>query len=189
MDHIDLNKIFSGRVLLSYVDDPRVITPGDPRWNKNMLVESAGDIIANLVSGQQNGKQYKIAGLYIEFENNGGAAVSVPAEEAIDRAEGLEYYTGLTGGRDYLRVPVIAVTVDGRVTTIYAQTQGAVGMNGEAFNDVQQSRVYGVAAVAFPQFSDDSQDLIYARSYFQPANQLIKTASSQIGITWEHTYG
>jgi hypothetical protein len=188
MDHVNSSALGIGKALMAYTNDLRVITPGDRRWNKNMIVSQAGVIIANLLTGQQDGKPYRISGMYLEYENNGGAAVSVPDDEDIDRNEGSEYLISLASPRDYLRVPIIAGTVDDNVTTFYAQTQGTVGENGLPFSSAQQSRVYGAWLVAYRQFSDATQDLVLARTYFPTSKQLIKTASSQIGVTWQHTY-
>ncbi len=197
-ERVILNSLAAGRALLHYDNERGLFLPNDWRWNKNVLVSQAGSIIANLLAGAPDGKSYKIGGMYMEFENNGGAAVSVPDEEDINREEGFDYLNGLTGGRDYLRVPALAISLSNtdediyptsNKTTVYSQTQGTQGINGEDFNYVEQSRVYGLWLVAFRQFDDPSQDLFLARTYLPVDKQLIKTVDSQISATWEHTYG
>lgn len=198
-EFINLHELAHGRAQLGYAVNNRPnhrIVRGE--WTKNRVMEDAATIIAKLLSGQGDGKSYKISAFYLEYQNNGGAAVSVPDDEDIDRSQGIEYYQGLAGNRDYLRVPITAGLVQstdadqfpgGNKTVFYGQSSGVTGVNGLPFNDGVDSRVYGAALVATPQFADDTQDLVFARVYFSSSHQLIKIVGSQISITWEHVYG
>ncbi len=71
--------------------------------------------------------------------------------------------------------------------TFFAQTVGTQGVHGKPFSHNGaggSSKVYAAALVAAPNFSDRTKDVIFARTVFQPANQVTKEASSQIGLTW-----
>jgi hypothetical protein len=73
----------------------------------------------------------------------------------------------------------------GNCVTTFAQTSGVTGVNGKPFSAAQQSRVYGAALVAFPDFGDATQDLVFSRFYYSTASkQLVKLAGSEIGIEW-----
>lgn len=134
--------------------------------------------------------------MYIEFENNGGAAVTPPTPA---RDEGLSYYATLDShpNRDYLRVPMAAVLRSssdadlyptGNMVKFLAQTTGTAGVYGKTFSSAQSSRVYGGAVAYSPVPSDPTRDLLLCRFYFDAADQLIKPASQQLMITHEHTY-
>lgn len=142
-------------------------------------------IVAKLLAGEPDGKPYRISAMYIEFENNGGAAVDIPT---VARDETVSYYDDLASPRDYLRVPINAAVVEstdetdypgGNKVTFYGQTQGSAGVGGLEFSDAVQSRVYGGALVATPNYDDPTQDLILVRFYFPSGEQLIKIAGVQ----------
>lgn len=171
-------------------------------FTENQIQYSWGYIAAQTIG---SGKlSYKIAGLYIEYENvaSPGDSVTVPS---FGRDEGLEYYDDLqsSGSRDYLRVPLLqnplvgiatgyedyfTPGVDGNKITIFAQTQGIEGVHGKTFSDSVNSKVFGAAAVATPVFADPTQDVIFARSYYPVSEQTLKEPSSQLGISWEFSF-
>lgn len=138
-------------------------------------------------------KNYHLGAMYLEFENNSGAAVVAPS---FTRSGGISYYNDLISHAtiDYLRVPLTAVTLTstdstkfpgGNRITAFAQTQGVTGVHGKPFNATQQSRVFGMALVVTPEFSDATQDLVFSRYYFDDTDdQLIKLVGSQIGVEW-----
>lgn len=164
---------------------------GDAECNLTMFEWAT--VYSQLVRGAPDGKDYALNTMYIEFENNGGAPVSVPS---FDRTGGKSYYDGLAtdANRDYLRVPVIASTLqstdtdkfpDGNQVTFFAQTAGLEGVHGKTFSDLVSSRVYGAALVASLVQSDQSQDIVHSRFNFSDADkQLVKMSGSQIHITW-----
>ena len=147
---------------------------------------------------------YRLSSMYVEFENmsDPSVAVTIPA---FDKSEGLSYYNNLSlsGTRDYLRIPLIQqplLGVDtgyeaffsagtGNKLTFFAITQGSVGVHGRVYSAASNSKVCGVALVATPNFADQSQDIIFARSYYPAEQQLVKPPSSQIGIAWEIIFG
>lgn len=184
----------AGRARLGLVTDTGELFRN---WCKNMLLNDSACIFAKLLSGQLDGKQYKIGGMYMTYENNGGAAVSVPT---VARADGIDYYNSLSGHatRDYLRVPLIAAVTSNsdsdtystdNTVTYYAQSTGTTGVHGKPFNDTVDSRIFEVALVAFPVFADATQDLVLARLTFPSAEQIVKILNSQISCAWEQIYG
>lgn len=164
-------------------------------WEPNTVLFDWGTIAAKTLG--LGDSAYKLAAMYVEFENNGGAAVTTPT---VSRDQGVSYYNGLSSHptRDYLRVSLLATTLDstdlvsfplGNQLTLYAQTAGSVGVHGKTFSDGVQSRVYGFAVVATPEFADAAQDLVYARLYLSSGSQQIKLPSSQVGATYVTSFG
>jgi hypothetical protein len=146
-------------------------------------------------------RNFRISSLYIEYEN-----VTLPGDPVtpptFSRDEGVEYYTDLafSGARDFLRVPLLVEPsigiapgfeewftegVDGNQLTFYTQTQGTAGFNGKPFSAAANSKVFGAALVATPVFADQTQDIVFARTYFDTADQEVKSVSKQFGVTWD----
>ena len=142
---------------------------------------------------------YRLGAIYFEFENvaSPGDAVSVPT---YDEYDGVEYYTGLSSSpsQDFIRARLVGTPSldiatgyeayfsegDGNSVSVYSQTLGTTGVHGKTFSNAVNSKVFGVALAATPVIADPTRDLIYARMYFEVADQVLKTASKQIGITW-----
>jgi hypothetical protein len=189
----------TGKHLAFHVDDATGIwTPRQRLYTPNMLLYTWGYIVARCVGLAD--AQYKVALAYLEFENNPGP-IAVPS---FDRSDGLQYYMDLSSSpvRDYLRVPirpqpdiVIApgyedyFTPDqGNCCIFFAQSQGGAGVHGRPFSDGVHSTVFGIALAAGPVPDDPSQDVLFARSYYDPANQVPKVPSGQIGIQYPLTF-
>lgn len=161
----------------------------------NAVMYDWGVIVASLLRGLSD-KQYRVGGMYFEFDNSGSDVDPVPE---FTRDETVSYYLGLSGTSDFLRVPLTATAgaqsdednfSGNNVATFFAQTAGSTGQRSASpltFSDASSSRVYGGALVAFRQYSDITQDLILSRFYFEPGDQVEKVASSQIGLTWAIT--
>lgn len=176
----------------------RYVLPGTwlPQGGRtpNLVLYSAASIAGELLRGAPDGKPYRLAAAYIEFENNSGTPVSPPAN--TDRSAGLSYYAALQSHatRDYLRVPLTAAILDstdevkyprGNRVTCFAETSGTAGVHGKAFSSETQSRVYGGALVATPVYANASQDLVYSRFYFADTDsQLVQFSGSQIAVRW-----
>jgi hypothetical protein len=155
----------------------------------NQIQYSWAYIVAKAVG--QGDPTYRIGGMYIEYKNvaSPGDTVSVPS---YTRGAGLSYYTSLASTYDYLRVPLSAlptITIqsgyesyftapEGNVMTFFAQTSGTTGELGRAFSDGSNSKAFGVALVATPDWSDSTQDVIFARTYFDTGDQQLKVAES-----------
>jgi hypothetical protein len=145
----------------------------------NQIQWSWGEIACHLF-GDGN-PAYKISAMYIEYEN---------------RSEGLEYYNGLSTSlvKDFLRVPMLSAPAKGiapgysninfNQLTFVAQSSGTTGVHGKGFSELVASKIYGVALVAAPVWSDRTQDVVFARKYYTSGNVVAKQASSQIGVSW-----
>jgi hypothetical protein len=145
--------------------------------------------------------EYKIGGMYIEFENvaSSGDTVTPPS---FDRSEGIEYYSELSASatRDFLRVQLISSPKSSLISgyegsstsvnqlTFFAQTSGSIGIHGKTFSAAANSKVFGLALVAMPKWEDRTKDLVFAREYYPTANQVLKQASSQIGVSWTEQF-
>jgi hypothetical protein len=135
--------------------------------------------------------------MYIEYANvaSPGDTVSIPS---YDRTSTLSYYNTLTPPVDFIRAnfvstPALSVVPGyeayfgpglGNELTFFAQTSGTAGFLGLPFSDINNSTVYGAGLVATPVPADQTQDIVIARTYLQPANQKLKVAGSQIGLSW-----
>jgi hypothetical protein len=172
--------------------------PATP-WVANTHMYDLATAAAALFCNLQDGRSYSVNGMYIEFDNSGAAVDPVPV---IELSDGYDYFTGLTGDSDFLRIPLMARGL-GTVTdadkfprgtntaTFSARTTGTTGMRDVSpltFSDAAGSRVYGGALVAMRSAADITQDLVVARFYFEPANQIAKAAGQQIGLDWPLTF-
>ena len=166
-------------------------------FSRNTFLYGSATILAELLRHDPSGRDWRIRTAYIEFENNGGAAVSTPT---VARDEGLTYFNDLADSltRDYLRVPVVATKLEssdeelypgGNELTFFFETVGVEGVHGKEFSSAQQSRVYGAALVASPSDSDESQDVVFSRVYYGASDQFIKASTTQIGLEYRLPLG
>lgn len=143
---------------------------------------------------------YNISAVYLEFENQADPEADISVAP-FARDVGLPYYNDLSSSstRDFLRIPLSLepaggvspnfeenLPVDQQLNqlTFFVQTSGTTGVHGKTFSHAVNSKVFSVALVATPDFSDRTKDVVFARALFSAANQVTKEASSQIGITW-----
>lgn len=166
-------------------------------FRHNDFLYEWGAIFANLL--MRRGLNYGVGGMYVEFENvaSPGDPVSAP-DFTRSPDEGVGYYNdlALSPDRDYLRVPLIAATLDssdavsfphGNLATFFAQTAGVTGVHGKAFSDSANSTVFGGALVAFVDDADHTRDLVLSRFYLETASQQPKLATGQVGFEWRLT--
>lgn len=168
---------------------------GSDLWTPNSVLVSWAGALLPLLAGDEQSK-YRLAGMYIEFENDGGGAVTPPSFERTDDTAGYYEDLALSSTRDYLRVPILAKAYSrsdealpyDNVLLLTARTAGVVGQNGLPFTAAAQSRVYGGALIAMPDESDATLDRIFARFYWPSAtSQLVKLVGSEIGYDWKLT--
>jgi hypothetical protein len=180
-----------GRVRVYNIADGRKV-PLTP-WISNLVLFDWAGITGRLLT--QGDTNYKIGGMYLEYENVADPAdpVAVPT---FDRSGGLSYYAGLAGSptKDYLRVPLTSAILDssnltnfpdGNRMTFFAQSQGVTGVNGKAFSDSVNSKVYGAGLVTLVDEADSSRDIVFSRFYLPVASQQVKLPTSQVGLEWE----
>lgn len=167
---------------------------------KTNQIQYGWGFIAAQAIGRGN-RDYRISTLYIEYENMAEPELSATIP-SVDREEGVEYYQNLamSGSRDFIRAAVLTTPdigiasgfenyftagTDGNMLTFFTQTSGTQGFHGKTFSAAANSKIFGVALVATPYATDPTRDVVFARTYFDSADQPLKTASSQVGITWD----
>jgi hypothetical protein len=183
----------TGMVRLHNVE-PNKITP-ITSWQPNTVLYEWAAIAAQLLTTGE--KQYRISGMYIEYENvaSAGNTVVVPSY-GRESSAGIDYYNGLisTPNRDYLRIPLVSAQVistdevaypKGNQPVFFAQTTGVVGVHGRPFSDASNSKVFGAALVAIVDEADATRDLVFSRFYLSTSLQQLKLVSSQIGLEWK----
>ena len=177
-----------------YSVEPNKVMP-ITSWQPNTVLYEWAAIAAQLLTTGE--KQYRISGMYIEYENvaSPGDTVTMPSY-GREPAAGIDYYNGLAGSpvRDYLRVPLVSAQVlstdevdypKGNQPAFFAQTSGVVGVHGLPFSEANNSKVFGAALVAIVDEADATRDLVFSRFYLSTSLQQLKLASSQIGLEWK----
>jgi hypothetical protein len=191
-----------GRVTLWQIDEKTGLRTPIVR-KSNQIQYSWGFIAAKQLGYRRTTDRpdYHISAMYIEYENQADPEVPVSVG-AFDRDLGISHYDALalSSDRDFLRIPLrleptlsIAAGFEeyfidgenGNQLTFFAQTAGNTGINGKPFSANDNSKVFSAALVATPVFGDRTRDVIFARTYFDIADQTTKAPSSQIGITWD----
>jgi hypothetical protein len=168
------------------------------QFRPNTLLYSWGHLAAQCLG--RGDRAYALRTVYLEFENNAGA-IAIPTFRPED---GIEYYNSLASSptRDYLRVPIEAapaiVVAPGYETyldpergnriVVAVQTGGTQGVHGKSFSDAVSSKVFGIALVATPVYQDATTDILLARSYYAPDEQVPKTGR-QLGALYRITFG
>jgi hypothetical protein len=150
-------------------------------------------------------RNYRIRGMYLEYQNV-ALVTDVATVPTYTRADNLTYYQGLSGLGDvgYLRVPLastpgMSVSAGlqsylgtnapvGNALTCMALTAGVAGVNGVPFTVGVNSKLFGAALIAAPDWDDPTQDLVFARAYAPVGLQVIVPLGSQIVTTWDVTF-
>lgn len=203
-DAIRRNQL-AGRITVWDVDEKTGLRL--PRFTKpNQIQVSWGHIAARQIGFKRpvGALDYSIGAMYFEFENVGDPDDPVTPPD-YDELEGVEYYEDLLGSptRDYLRIPlaveptlgieadhsVFQAGISGNKLTFHAQTAGLVGVHGKEFSSNVNSKIYGLALVATPVQNDETQDEVFARTYFATDDQVVKALSHQAAIDWDIIFG
>lgn len=118
----------------------------------NQIQDGSKVIEANLLAGNTD---FKPSAIYIEFQNSG-----IPEVPVFTTADGIEYYTSLPSGKDYLVIPlVIKPEVSENTVTFSAVIVGGTGVkNGLVCGS--STKAYGAALVS------ERAGEVYARIYF-----------------------
>jgi hypothetical protein len=169
-----------------------------PPWRRNLALVTAAHIAARCIG--QGDMRYRVSKVYVEFANGADDPVPVPDFDAQD---GIDYYNGLASSpdRDYVRaalnpMPVIDLDPEavgrldpehGNRVIFEARLGSVVGVHGKPFSDSAGSRVYGIALVAAPVEADPTRDLVFARGYYPPERQILKT-SRDLGVTYRYAF-
>lgn len=160
------------------------------------IQEDAGLILAKLLSGDT---RYQLSAIYVEFENVADPGDPVTPPEAVPASEGVDYYESLseTVNRDFVRVPISFPALIDTDETLYdkpnrysivVDVPAGVGVHGRTFNSAANSKVFGLAIVATPDWDDRTQDLIFSRQYYEEAQQMVVPASAVLRLRAKHTF-
>lgn len=157
--------------------------------------------IATQVFGRGN-LAYVPAAFYVEYDNVATPSTTVPVP-TVNRQDGISYYLALSSSPtvDYLRVPFLlqpGIDIDpaftsflsppfGNRLSFHSLTSGTAGVNGKAFTNAANSKVYGLAVVATPVPGDHTQDVVWARLYYNVSDQTIKPVSGQLSLDYQLT--
>ena len=195
MDSIGLESV-RGRVRAHQVwgePEASLIWTPQTEFKKNLVLNQWATIVAKLLTSGD--ARYRIAGMYLEFENTAspGDPVSAPT---LNRTRDVTYYDNLSGSgvRDYLRVSMTATQLlsngsgfNNNQMIFFARSQGTTGVHGKTFSDSVNSTMFGASLVAFVDNNDATQDLLLSSFYFEIADQQQKLSTSQVGLEWELT--
>lgn len=190
----------SGFVSLSRIDE-RTGTQTVIAAQKNQIQYTWGHIAAMLFGALPgtDREKYRVGAVYFEYENVLSAGTNVVEPTTFPKTLDISYYNSLGSNRDFLRIPIQVTpalsTAAGYQSllptenqtnqlTFFAQTSGAAGHFGLGFSSAAYSKIYAAALVATPSIEDQTKDVIFARTVFNTDAQVVKDASSQIGITW-----
>lgn len=202
-----------GQTIIEHVRQPRVrgrISLWDVYGDQSSLLFTKSNQLQygwGFIAAQCIGRgrrDYRVSAMYMEFANVADPVDPVDVPTEFGRDVDMAYYSDLafSADRDYLRVPLAQdpmLTIEegyesyfaegtGNKLTYFALSQGTQGVNGKTFSDSVNSKLIGLALVATPVWADRTQDVVFARTYFDAADQALKEASHQIGSTWETVF-
>lgn len=132
-----------------------------------MIMDTGSGVLARLLAGDTTAKPNY---LYIEFKNVSSASTTVAAP-SMDGTEGVDYYTGLSGTTDYVRVPIVMTPeVSDSTVSFCVMSTATEGEHSLAFSS--SSKIYGLALVNGT--STASSDTVVARKYLDANDQIIR---------------
>lgn len=174
-DRLSLKKLLRGYVVVRNEIGQEVRA-------QNLVVYTGGDIIANLLAGND---EYAISHMYFGYENTAGA----PSFAAPARSDTVAFFSGLSSPQDYLRAEILLPTQidaadvnhNGNRATFNAVAVDVVGVNGLPFGSGNNSKVATLGLVAAPTGLVGG-DVLYARVNLGTA--LPAAGSGQVSATW-----
>ncbi len=185
-----------GRVRAHQIDENRIWRPSGPFCPNAVMFDWAG-LASRLFTSAD--PRYRISGMYLEYKNLADPS-TVVTPPSFTRDQGISYYSGLSSSStvDYLRVPLSANALTNTDTesftianamTLFAMSQGSVGVNGKPFASGNNSKVYGGALVALVDENDRTNDVVFSRFYFPTNQQRVKLSGGQLGLEWQIVFG
>lgn len=170
---------------------------------KNLVLYGAADAMARLVSGDSN---YAISHMYYSYTNTN----SIPAIPSINREDGLQYFTTLSGTNDWLRIPILtSAKIDrynefnspspnnvyaGNMATFVATSASHPSQTGERnlaspnnnyFNSSGTngpSKITGVALAVSPDPYNKYKDIVFSR--LSLSSPITVQANSYVDCFW-----
>jgi len=174
-DSLSLDKLLTGYVKVWN-------EAGDVVYGTNLVVYTGGDIIAQLLAGNN---EYRISHMYFGYENTAGA----PSFAAPARTDTAAFFSGLVAPQDYLRAPTLEPTIltaadanhNYNRATFTSIAVSSVGENGTPFSAGNNSKVATLGLVAAPT-GLTAGDVLYAR--YNLGTALPAAGSGQVSATW-----
>jgi len=156
--------------------------------NTVVICQTSNQILAGLLRGES---QFKPNVMYVEFQTGTQRVDPVPVADPADADYFLRLRENTIGSRDYLRIPVASVTPivkesPNDITLLFnGLCAGVKGVGGKATDG---SIIYGVALASSPTFGltidDLTKDIMWARGYYAPENQILFSNSAQTSVTF-----
>jgi len=169
--------------------------------NTVTICGSSNQILAGLLSGDPNSKPNV---MYVEFQAGSTPVTDLPQWHKSDEKfpypsvdpTDTEYYLRLRenigSNRDFLRIPVVSVTVqkgaDPNDLQVYFNGI-CVGTKGVGGKSTVGATIYGIALAASPTYGvgvdDITRDILWARGYYAPENQIPFSNVAQTSVTFK----
>ena len=153
------------------------------------ILKSSNQILAGLLRGDD---RFRLNVLYVEFQQGTGKVTDLPTVDPADSDYYLRLRDNKGSSRDFLRIPVVAVTpvVGENPNEITLLFNGiCVGTTGVGEKPTDSSMIYGVALAASPTYGtsvdDLTRDVIWARGYYVPERQIPFSLMAQTAITFK----
>lgn len=160
----------------------------------------AGLALAKQMRGDNT---HRINCVYVEYQNVAlpGDAAVLPASSEFD---GLEYFDNLAAGYDFVRAPLVGEAAlriasgytpyfgegEGNTLDFVAATAETQGELGRPFTNADNSKVYGLALVSAPDWTDRSKDIVILRAYYSDVgDQVLRPDAGTFMTTFPITFG
>lgn len=166
---------------------------GDIRETANLVLYDWAPIVAGALSRGRH-ENHLLNYMYLEFQNGGNDVDPTPL---VTRDAPYDYYNNLNSlnpQRDFLRVAVVtegfqvsdaAKYSAENVLILQSRASAQTGIHGLPFNYASQSKVYGGAVVCARAPANRSADLVLARFYFPPGQQLLIRQSGHLVCSYD----
>jgi hypothetical protein len=159
--------------------------------NNNLVVYTAADVLAGLISGDES---YKISGMYLDFKNLTSSGDPVPTTTPTLATKALDLRS-VSNPLDIMRFALVSspslestdsAKYEKNSVTFFGATSGSLGYNGRTFSSSVNSAAYGAGLVAMPDFNDATQDILFARVAL---SKLLVVTGMRIGVEWQINFG
>jgi len=157
--------------------------------NQVTICSSSNRILAGLLSGDSSARPNV---MYVEFQSGTAPVTNLPVVDPTQDDYYLQLREDVAGNRDFLRIPIAAVTTQVGATpddlTLFFNgiCAGTTGVGGKSTSD---AIIYGIALANSPTFGlaidDLTRDRVWARGYFSAANQMPFSQIAQTMITFK----
>jgi len=158
--------------------------------NTVTICDSSNQILAGLLSGDVS---FRPNVMYVEFQS-GSEPVTVPEPKPSDNHGKyfLDMRENTHSERDFIRIPIVSVTpvaAQGSNDIIVYFNGICTGATGVGGKSTLNSRIYGISLANSPTYGkeidDLTRDIVWARGYFDTANQMQFSSVAQTIVTFK----